>query len=128
MSIENGINYALRVLKPVLEGKASVACVKRSAEESYVDRLQAALQKTVWTTGCNSWYVRGPGGKIWNGMTYPWSQAYYWYESLFPVWRDWEYSVSGFFLLMRVKWLTGIEGQNIQVDHCQAPARQVLVS
>lgn len=94
MGIENGVNYALRVLRPVLEGRASVVCVRRSAEEAYVKRLHAALDKTVWNTGCNSWYTRGPGGKTWNGMAYPWTQAYYWYSSLFPVWRDWEYSVS----------------------------------
>jgi hypothetical protein len=94
MGIENGINYALRVLKPVLEGRASAACVRRSAEEGFVNRLHAALNKTVWMTGCDNWYIRGPGGKTWNGMSYPWNQAYFWYASLFPVWRDWEYSVS----------------------------------
>jgi len=93
MAIENGINYALRVLKPVLDGQASIACVKREAEEAYFQRIQAALKNMVWT-GCNNWYSRGPGGKVFNGSTYPWSQAYYWYTCLFPVWKDWEYSVS----------------------------------
>lgn len=103
MVIENGINYALRVLRPVLEGRASIACVKRSAEEAYVNRIQAALQNTVWMTGCNSWYIRGAGGKIWNGMSYPWTQASVWYDSLFPVWRDWEYTVSAVFYLVTRK-------------------------
>lgn len=71
-----------------------MASLKRSAEEAYVSRLQDGLKQTVWMSGCNSWYNRGPGGKVWNGMTYPWSQARYWYDSLFPVWRDWEYAVS----------------------------------
>ncbi|KAK4166922.1 Baeyer-Villiger monooxygenase [Cladorrhinum sp. PSN259] len=92
MAIENAVNYGLRVIKPILEGKASVAEVKRSAEQSYAKRIQDALQKTVWTTGCNSWYIRGEGGKIWNGMTYPWAQSRYWYDCLFPVWEDWEFS------------------------------------
>jgi len=92
MAIENAVNYSLRVIKPVLDGKASVAEVKRSAEESYAKRIQDALQHTVWMTGCNSWYIRGQGGKIWNGSTYPWAQSRYWYECLFPVWKDWEFS------------------------------------
>ncbi|KAL2258218.1 hypothetical protein VTK26DRAFT_8563 [Humicola hyalothermophila] len=92
MAIENAVNYTLRVLRPVLEGRASIACVKRPAEEAYVRRVQAALQNTVWTTGCNSWYIRGAGGKVWNGTTYPWSQAHVWYSCLFPVWKDWEYT------------------------------------
>ncbi|KAL2138869.1 hypothetical protein VTI28DRAFT_6089 [Corynascus sepedonium] len=92
MAIENAVNYSLRVLRPVLEGRASVASLKRSAEEAYANRIQSALKETVWMSGCNNWYIRGPGGKVWNGMTYPWSQARYWYESLFPQWQDWEYS------------------------------------
>ncbi|KAK4040095.1 monooxygenase [Parachaetomium inaequale] len=92
MAIENAVNYSLRVLQPVLEGRASVANLKRSAEEDYANRMQSALKGTVWMSGCNNWYTRGPGGKVWNGMTYPWSQARYWYESLFPVWQDWEYT------------------------------------
>ncbi|KAK4184195.1 hypothetical protein QBC35DRAFT_506414 [Podospora australis] len=95
MVIENAVNYALRVIRPILEGKAeagSAVDVKPEAEKAYFHRIQTALQNTVWTTGCNSWYVRGEGGKMYNGMTYPWSQRRYWYECLFPVWKDWEYS------------------------------------
>lgn len=92
MAIENAVNFSLRVIKPVLDGTASVAEVKRSAEESYAKRIQDALQHTVWATGCNSWYIRGQGGKIWNGMTYPWAQSRYWYDCLFPVWKDWEFA------------------------------------
>ncbi|KAH6623283.1 hypothetical protein F5144DRAFT_357270 [Chaetomium tenue] len=91
MAIENAVNYSLRVLQPVLEGRAAVACLKRSAEEDWANRLQSTLKNTVWT-GCNNWYTRGPKGTAWNAMTYPWSQARCWYESLFPVWEDWEFT------------------------------------
>lgn len=93
MAIENAVNYSLRVLRPVLEGRAAVAHLKRSAEEAYAKRIQTALQRTVWMSGCSNWYVRREGEKVWNGMTYPWSQARLWYESLFPAWRDWEFTV-----------------------------------
>jgi len=99
MTIENAINYALRIIKPVLEGKASVAEVKREAEEAYVKEIHKELDNMVWATGgCNSWYKMGSGAtgqkKGWNGMTYPWWSGHYWYRCLFPAWKDWEYSVS----------------------------------
>ncbi|KAK0649535.1 monooxygenase [Cercophora newfieldiana] len=97
MTIENAINYALRIIKPLLEGKASIAEVKREAEEVYVKEIHAKLDKMVWATGgCNSWYKMESGvngnKKGWNGMTYPWWSGHYWYRCLFPVWKDWEYS------------------------------------
>ncbi|KAK3385465.1 hypothetical protein B0H63DRAFT_433197 [Podospora didyma] len=93
LAVENSINYALRVLKPVLEGKAAIADLKRPAEGAYVEKIQDALQDTVWTSGCNSWYVRSDkGNRTWNGMSYPWSQGYYWWSSVFPVWKDWSFT------------------------------------
>ncbi|CAI4212020.1 unnamed protein product [Parascedosporium putredinis] len=81
MASENAVNYALRVIKPILDGRASAADVKPEAEKRYVQSLQGALQKTVWYTGCSSWYLRvTPGRKVWNAMTYPWSQAHFWYS------------------------------------------------
>jgi hypothetical protein len=96
MAAENSINYALRVLKPILEGKASVAGLKRDAEERYVSRIQTDLSKTVWNSGCSSWYIEKDAekGQTWNAMSYPYSQAHFWYRSLFPTWSDWEFSVS----------------------------------
>jgi cation diffusion facilitator CzcD-associated flavoprotein CzcO len=102
MAIENSINYALRVIAPLLrsddgEGQASAAEVKLEAERAYTERVQADLGKTVFASGCRSWYVeRSADGREWNAATYPWSQAYFWWRSLFPVWRDWVYTVSIF--------------------------------
>ncbi|KAK1987950.1 monooxygenase [Colletotrichum cereale] len=100
MALENSINYSLRVFKPVLEGRVATAEVKREAEQDWSDAQQDALQKTVWNSGCNSWYFIPPEGdgnktsKTWNAMSYPWSQAHFWYRCLFPVYSDWEYAVS----------------------------------
>ncbi|KAK3319711.1 hypothetical protein B0T19DRAFT_361556 [Cercophora scortea] len=99
LAAENSINYALRIIKPVLEGKASTVTVDRAAEESYVQRVQGALRKTVWATGCRSWYLKRDVAadgteKVWNGTSYPYSQQHFWYRSLFPVWRDWRFGVS----------------------------------
>ncbi|RDW68959.1 flavin-containing monooxygenase [Aspergillus mulundensis] len=86
MAAENSVNYALRVLKPVLDGTASAVEVKADAEDAYIKKLQAAARNTVWVAGCHSWYVNE---KRWNAMAYPWTQAHFWYRSLFPVWEDW---------------------------------------
>ncbi|KAL2127409.1 hypothetical protein VTI74DRAFT_10801 [Chaetomium olivicolor] len=95
MAAENSVNYALRIIRPMLEGRASIASLKWQAEKEYSDRMQKALRNTVWNSGCQSWYVKskdgGAGSQTWNAMSYPWSQAHFWYRSLFPVWSDWEY-------------------------------------
>ncbi|KAF1982399.1 FAD/NAD(P)-binding domain-containing protein [Aulographum hederae CBS 113979] len=86
MASENTINYALRVSKSVLTGKARSVELKEEAEKKYVYALQAALKGRVWSAGCKTWYVND---NEWNAMAYPWSQAHFWYRSLFPVWSDW---------------------------------------
>ena len=99
IAAENTVNYALRILGPILTDgtKGSVVEVKRSAEEADVRRLQEDLSKTVYFSGCQSWYIHEKGdGKRWNGTTYPYSQGWFWYRCLVPRWGDWEFSVSDF--------------------------------
>ncbi|POR39696.1 Uncharacterized protein TPAR_00120 [Tolypocladium paradoxum] len=93
MAIENAINYALRVIKPVIDGDATTAEVKREAEIQYSQQMQEDLHKTVWWGGCANWYnTKGRSGKQWNAMTYPHSQMHYWYKCLFPTYGDWNYT------------------------------------
>lgn len=92
---ENSTNYALRIVKSLLDGKGTIAEVSPEAERKYVDQVQDALSKTVLATGCGSWYVsKLEDGREWNGTIYPWTQAHYWYRCLFPVWKDWQLRVS----------------------------------
>ncbi|KAM3413971.1 hypothetical protein BST61_g10638 [Cercospora zeina] len=86
MAAENSVNYALRMLQPILSGRSKTINLKSEAEHSYVSAMQAALAKRVWSTGCSSWYV---SENKWNAMVYPWTQAHYWFRSVFPVWQDW---------------------------------------
>ena len=129
------MNYALRILKPVLDGKASAADLKIEAERRYVNRIQSDLQKTVWFSGCQSWYVRdGEGGKKWNAMSYPWSQGHFWYRSLFPTWSDWSFSVCMHLLkstcssqiLTLAPGANGIKGchQNRKINEEREPTRK----
>ncbi|KAJ9266930.1 hypothetical protein DTO195F2_865 [Paecilomyces variotii] len=86
IAAENSVNYALRIMEPVLNGNAAAAEVKQEAEDAYAHEVQSALENRVWNAGCSSWYINE---KKWNSMSYPWTQAHYWYRSLFPVWSDW---------------------------------------
>lgn len=92
---ENSINYSLRVIKPLLDGKGTTAEVSLDAEKRYVEDMQQALSRRVIAQGCSNWYVfKLPNGKTWNAQIYPWTQAHYWYRCLFPVWKDWQFRVS----------------------------------
>lgn len=100
MAVENSINFALRLIKPVLQGKAMAVDVHPDAEKYYIDQVQADLQQTVWLSGgCSNWYNRTRDGSIHNAMTYPYSQPYFWYRCLFPIYKDFKYDVSPVCLL-----------------------------
>ncbi|KAK1826615.1 hypothetical protein QBC39DRAFT_268701 [Podospora conica] len=97
--IESAVNHALRIIKPLLEGQASIAEVKPEAEKAYIEETQRELQKMVWSSDqCQSWYnkkldspveVAGKKTTRWNGMLYPWSSAHFWWTCLFPTRSDW---------------------------------------
>ncbi|KAG0135060.1 putative monooxygenase [Tuber indicum] len=90
IAIENAVDYALRVLKPVLRGDASRVEVKEKSEKEYISWIQAELNKTVWNTGCTSWYTSNG----WNAIGYPWSQLHYYYRSVFVNYKDWDITVT----------------------------------
>ncbi|KAL6871340.1 hypothetical protein J3F83DRAFT_735137 [Trichoderma novae-zelandiae] len=94
MAIENGVNYSLRLIEPILQGKATAVDVKLDAEKAYTNQIQTALQDTVWLSGCNNWYVRTRDGTVRSAMAYPFSQSYFWYRCLFPVYKDFDYDVA----------------------------------
>lgn len=95
MAAENSVNFALRVIKSVLDSQLGTVELKADAERLYVDRIQLDLSNRVWNSGCQSWYVQGSSekGRTWNAMSYPYSQAYFWYRSLLPSWNDWTISL-----------------------------------
>ncbi|KAF5675761.1 ACB 4-hydroxyacetophenone monooxygenase [Fusarium heterosporum] len=108
MAIENSVNFALRILKPVLGDPDGVVELEEVAEKRYVDRIQNDLSNTVWSSGCQSWYIKPSSttSREWNAMVYPYSQGYLWYRSLIPVWRDWKITVSRITGLILLKGLT----------------------
>jgi cation diffusion facilitator CzcD-associated flavoprotein CzcO len=66
---ENAVNYTLKFIKPILEGKVSSCEIKEEAERAWTKQVQDQLQKTVFRRGvCSSWYITADG---WNSSTYP---------------------------------------------------------
>ncbi|GJJ08852.1 hypothetical protein Clacol_003072 [Clathrus columnatus] len=92
LMIENQIVAVIKVIRPVLQNRATVIEIKKAAYEKYTRDIQAACKKLVTnTSACTNWYITSTG---WNGTVYPWSQMYYSWRCAFPTWSDWEYKVS----------------------------------
>ena len=57
--VEQMVQFIIRMIEAA--GENSLITVKRSAQEAYNARLQAALDDSVWASGCNSWYITDSG-------------------------------------------------------------------
>lgn len=71
--IESQITYVLDVLRPMLKGEISQVDVRRSAQDSFNDKIQNELGGAVWSEGgCQSWYLdaNGVNRTIWPGFTW----------------------------------------------------------
>ena len=66
---EMQLNYLLQLIEPILTGESASVVPKRSATEAFNRSLRDAMKKTVWVSGCDSWYLDGEG----NPITWPWS-------------------------------------------------------
>ncbi|KAJ5653458.1 hypothetical protein N7490_000461 [Penicillium lividum] len=66
---ENAVNYSLKLIKPILDGRVSSYEVKEAVARSWGQQVQDGLQRTVFRRGlCSSWYITADG---WNSSTYP---------------------------------------------------------
>lgn len=57
--IEQTVGWIMRAMEAA--GESGTVSVRAEAQRSYNDRIQADLQKTVWASGCHSWYRRADG-------------------------------------------------------------------
>ncbi|KAE8370350.1 hypothetical protein BDV27DRAFT_170056 [Aspergillus caelatus] len=85
--------YSLeRVVNPVISGHALTVGPEVSSKRAYNDKLHTALEKTVLTNACRSWYIDERTGRNW--VIYPWSSFYMWYTTHIAGLDDWIYEVS----------------------------------
>ena len=69
--IESQLNYIMGALKEMRKNNSQRLEVSHVAQQKYNDKVQQALQSTVWNTGgCSSYYI-DQNGK--NSIGFPWS-------------------------------------------------------
>ncbi|KAI9375773.1 hypothetical protein BJX61DRAFT_539504 [Aspergillus egyptiacus] len=90
-AIENYTHLILRVIRPILEGRASAVEVKREIERRYNERLHEAIEKTVFTDSCASYFNDTRTGRNW--FIYPWSSLQMWYSTHWAGLDDWVYQI-----------------------------------
>ena len=69
LASENMVEYSLKFIRKILKGDVKTFDVKKEKEIAWTEKIQAALQSTVWHAGgCHSWYKTANG---WNATAYP---------------------------------------------------------
>jgi cation diffusion facilitator CzcD-associated flavoprotein CzcO len=73
--IEAQARYAVRAIRALRDRGLAYLDVVPAVQRRFSARLQARLQRSVWSSGCQSWYLKdGRNGTIWPGFTF----AYWW--------------------------------------------------
>jgi cation diffusion facilitator CzcD-associated flavoprotein CzcO len=67
LTTENTVSYLLKMIKPIVEGKADRVEVKKPAVSAWTEDVKKGLKKTVFM-GCRSWYLDEEG---YNSTMYP---------------------------------------------------------
>ncbi|MCX7062878.1 MAG: NAD(P)/FAD-dependent oxidoreductase [Gammaproteobacteria bacterium] len=70
--IESQVAYVMDALKTMKAKKLRAVDVKPDAQVTFNKGIQGQLSKTVWTSGCKSWYVdaNGKNTTLWPGFTF----------------------------------------------------------
>lgn len=82
------INFACRLLRPVLKGGAECIMVKPEAQRRDLRWVHEKLKGLVFNSGCRSWWMDPTTGK--NTFIYPDPMFMYWLRTIFPRWSDFE--------------------------------------
>lgn len=82
--IESQIRYTVKMLGDLLACRTSALDVRPDEQRKYNDVLQRRLARTVWSSGCRSWYQTAAGRHpvLWPGFTFS-----YWWRTLRPAMR-----------------------------------------
>jgi hypothetical protein len=70
--IESQISHVMDALRVMRERGAAIAEVTPEAQAAYNRGVDAKLERTVWNTGCTSWYLDATGrnATIWPDWTW----------------------------------------------------------
>lgn len=76
--IEAQVNYILKCMQMLRARAADYMDVKADVQTEFNERVQTTIGKTVWGTGCQSWYQQADGRNI---ALWPWSTWRFWLET-----------------------------------------------
>lgn len=70
--IESQVRYAMQYVQHLRMRKLAYLDVRPEIQQRYNDKLQARLKKSVWQSGCQSWYLNesGKNSTAWPGFTF----------------------------------------------------------
>ena len=67
------LGYILRLMERMRRGECREISASRPATDDYEQARAQAAKKSIWATGCNSWYLDKHGVPA----SWPWSQAHF---------------------------------------------------
>lgn len=77
---EYQVGYILQLMNRIRAGECRAISASHSATEDFEQRRSAAAKKSIWATGCNSWYLDKNGVPA----SWPWSRARFFEEMATP--------------------------------------------
>ncbi|KAL4876224.1 hypothetical protein BJY04DRAFT_223308 [Aspergillus karnatakaensis] len=91
--IESEVEMVMKAINPVLLGRASTVEVKADSEREYDSRLHEAIDSTVHSSLCGSYFIDQSTDKNW--FVYPWNTFHLWWSTYWDSHKDWEYRTNG---------------------------------
>ncbi|MCB1674099.1 MAG: 4-hydroxyacetophenone monooxygenase, partial [Pseudomonadales bacterium] len=70
--IEAQARYVVKCIEALRDKQLTYMDVREEAQHEYTQDVQQRLQKSVWASGCQSWYLSedGHNGAAWPGFTW----------------------------------------------------------
>lgn len=59
-----GIDYIFQCIEKIEQGEIKSISVKQSVTDNYNEKVNRSFEKTIWLSGCNSWYLNDEGEPI----------------------------------------------------------------
>ncbi|KAJ5902027.1 FAD/NAD(P)-binding domain-containing protein [Penicillium taxi] len=79
----------IKIITPIILYQCSSVEVKESSEERFDKKLHQAIDRTVNSESCGSYFIDGETNKNW--FVYPWNSFHLWLSTIWETSEDWEY-------------------------------------
>ncbi|KAL5333614.1 hypothetical protein BJX70DRAFT_403382 [Aspergillus crustosus] len=90
--IESEVEMVIKAIKLVLLNRASSVEVTANSEQDYDVKLHRAIDKTVHSSLCGSYFIDQTTDKNW--FVYPWNSFQLWWSTYWSSLSDWEYQMN----------------------------------